>query len=711
MPILILNLILMKRNFLFLIGLVFLTNISYGQAPSDPTLTSVTQQGTNLSIVVDWAVGGPSDSLELEVTQTAPTSGPTTKFKVPGTDVSAVISSLSDFSTYSVRMRAFDNSTILPRNVANRVYSGYSATRSASLVTFSLSNPNPVGIDNVTRNSFRVYWNDNSTNEDGYEIELKAPGTGIPTLTYIVGPNVTARFITGLNPNVRYIAYVRAYKGSTKSTDGIWEARTLLDFPPKPEIIGFSKNCPKEVFLAFKVTERLNEIEDFVVSRSLNNSSFVQIKTVPANGGSVYTIFDGDVVPGQRYFYRVTSRNINSSQITNSEVFTDVVQSYIKPSPITQVNGVVSARTTNSIKVTWVNPADQDRVCNTNVATVNYVSASVNGGDYKIVGYTFPGTSEFTIVGLNPKDIVDVKVWSQSELSGLISSSAFGRDTTLGPPYAPSDLVATPGVDALGNEVVKLNWKDNSNDETGFIIEYGNKKDEFVYLARIKSNQKEFVHLPITPGIEYFYRVKAFNKFGDSKYSAPASTIVEVSKAPNAPYNLIATINGGAVDLKWSDDATTEDSFEIERSDNGGTSFTKIGQVAKNILIYKDATVVAGKKYIYRVKAVNAKGSSAYSLQETVEIKPATGGSIKDNGIGVYPNPTVDRLSVTLPSNLVGSNATVQIIDKNSRVLYTNKLKLDSDELQLDLSKYSEGLYTVVISTKDSKIAKKVYKY
>ena len=82
---------------------------------------------------------------------------------------------------------------------------------------------------------------------------------------------------------------------------------------------------------------------------------------------------------------------------------------------------------------------------------------------------------------------------------------------------------------------------------------------------------------------------------------------------PAAPANLAATApTVGAVQLEWSDLATNEGAFMIERSANGG-NFAVIGHVAADQTTYIDSSVAAFTGYQYRVTARNSSGDSSAS--------------------------------------------------------------------------------------------------
>jgi regulation of enolase protein 1 (concanavalin A-like superfamily) len=87
---------------------------------------------------------------------------------------------------------------------------------------------------------------------------------------------------------------------------------------------------------------------------------------------------------------------------------------------------------------------------------------------------------------------------------------------------------------------------------------------------------------------------------------------------PATPTNLVATASGfAAVNLSWSDNATDETGYVVERQTPAGT-WTQIASLSLNATTYIDTTVLSSATYNYRVRALGAAGNSAYSTIATV---------------------------------------------------------------------------------------------
>lgn len=88
---------------------------------------------------------------------------------------------------------------------------------------------------------------------------------------------------------------------------------------------------------------------------------------------------------------------------------------------------------------------------------------------------------------------------------------------------------------------ITLSWTDNSTNETGFKIEKSIDGAPFLEIGQTLADQKEFIdNGPFLSGVEYAYRVRAFNQAGNSGYSNTASVVWP--SIPNAPSAVIIRI-------------------------------------------------------------------------------------------------------------------------------------------------------------------------
>src|SRR4030042_2266010 len=174
-----------------------------------------------------------------------------------------------------------------------------------------------------------------------------------------------------------------------------------------------------------------------------------------------------------------------------------------------------------------------------------------------------------------------------------------------GEPAAPARLKALSSYP--GDLAISLSWSDNSLDETGFEIErcIGSGCTDFVLYATRDSSiyGPWFNDVGLAEVTTYSYRVRAVNAAGASEYSNVASATTSYARPDGQLTSLTGTFTNGAVELTWTENATNETRFEIERYEvgAGGTEFIVIASVAPDTTSFVDTTPLRGTRYDYRV--------------------------------------------------------------------------------------------------------------
>jgi len=100
---------------------------------------------------------------------------------------------------------------------------------------------------------------------------------------------------------------------------------------------------------------------------------------------------------------------------------------------------------------------------------------------------------------------------------------------------------------------------------------------------------------------------------GSPGYVEPPNNIT----APSAPDALtVSVLTVSRVYVQWSDNSISETGFDLERATifNGSQSgFVMIAQLGPNKSNFTDEATQAERTYVYRVRAVNDGGESAFS--------------------------------------------------------------------------------------------------
>ncbi|MCC5944404.1 MAG: T9SS type A sorting domain-containing protein [Bernardetiaceae bacterium] len=203
--------------------------------------------------------------------------------------------------------------------------------------------------------------------------------------------------------------------------------------------------------------------------------------------------------------------------------------------------------------------------------------------------------------------------------AAITSAEAF---TTLGTfiaatvsnaPDAPINLVAT----ATGFNSIEVTWEDQADNEDGFRLQRSEDCVNYTDLATLPADTESYTDNSVDDGKRYCYRVRAFNDEGNSAFSNVDDAITPIKP----PINLsLAFLSNNQVDISWDDESVSEEEYQVERSADGGATFTLIATLGANSESYSDVSeIIECGTYLYRVRAANTvAGTSAYS--NTLEV-------------------------------------------------------------------------------------------
>lgn len=238
--------------------------------------------------------------------------------------------------------------------------------------------------------------------------------------------------------------------------------------------------------------------------------------------------------------------------------------------------------------------------------------------------------STMSLMGLCKVNSDGTSAWAATVSSGYPVWFEFGTDNSVyiaggttakfiqsgtipPPPAAPANLVAKPA----GTSSINLTWADNSTNETSFVImQSSTSGGVFNKLITIPANTTSYTDTGLGSSATYYYKIQATNSGGNSTWSNQASAKTDTPPAtiPAAPSNLIATSTGTSViNLTWTDNATNETSYILQRSLASGSGFATIATIGANTTTYSNTGLNSSTTYYYRVQAANGGGSSAWS--------------------------------------------------------------------------------------------------
>jgi hypothetical protein len=120
-----------------------------------------------------------------------------------------------------------------------------------------------------------------------------------------------------------------------------------------------------------------------------------------------------------------------------------------------------------------------------------------------------------------------------------LTASAVGLAQT---PAAPSNLAASP----ISSTQIGLTWTDNSNNETGFIVEARVGNSGFAQVGdAVPANVTSVTVNGAVAGVTYTFRVKARNASGDSAYTSEASATTSSGPSTCSPSSTVVCLLDG----------------------------------------------------------------------------------------------------------------------------------------------------------------------
>ena len=206
-----------------------------------------------------------------------------------------------------------------------------------------------------------------------------------------------------------------------------------------------------------------------------------------------------------------------------------------------------------------------------------------------------------------------------SAYSNVVSVSAADL-LNLGP-AKPTDLQA----DSVNWFSAQLSWTDNSSSEAGYRIERKREGESYASIASVGPNITSFQDSSLFSSTSYYYRVKAYNFWGDSNYSNEISITTTALVIPGfdleipvfplgtPPADAAATpVSPSEITISWADNASGEIGYGIFRKSGIGI-YEQVGEVPANNTEFYDTGLSPDTTYFYKVCTLYEGWSPVYS--------------------------------------------------------------------------------------------------
>ncbi len=430
-----------------------------------------------------------------------------------------------------------------------------------SLNNITVSAPKNLVVENTstaTVASIGLKWEDYSNNETEFVIDRTSSIDGAKAInSYYLNSNETSYTDLEVTRGASYYYKVKACYTSTAvttvgTTSKICSAYTELrgtSIPSTtPNVTAVSAPTGLKLYstldslsksIPLKWIDNSNNETKFIIERKLSNETTYSATAYGSTDKDVNYFTDNDARAGISYDYRVKASYTPTSGTTSGNIYS-IYSGYTELKgisiPVVIPNIVAVASPANlklysaldslskSISLKWEDLSDNETefTVERKLNSETTYSATAYGNTNKDVNY-------FTDYDAKPGVSYDYRVKAcytpptgtiTETIKTVCSNYADLEKITIPLPVTNIIQISDPTNLVLNNTStnttpsIKINWEDNSNNETNFIIERRLSSDSksTVVIYSANSNATSFSDFNVTRGVPYYYRVKACYK-------------------------------------------------------------------------------------------------------------------------------------------------------------------------------------------------------
>jgi len=369
------------------------------------------------------------------------------------------------------------------------------------------------------------------------------------------------------------------------------------------------------------------------VERKPDGGSYAQVAHIAYSNGMECLFRDESLADGTKYYYQIRFEYPNLEYPYGS-LYTDYSDAASAVTYLPMTTGFYGSAHNDDVHMFWNDNSQNE-------------SGFKIYRDFVLVHTTGPNEESYTDPGLNTGTQYYYQIYAYNALteSGYQWFLIWTGDV----PNAVTDVTGY----ATGLTTIRLNWQDNSNNETGFKIYISTNGTDFSLHDTIAvPNTQTFEVADLVQGTHYWFRVYAYNYSGNSDHSNVCQvwTMANISTPSNVA---AAAVNGTTVDITFDDNSVAEDHHFLYRK-NGGAYPAQASPTAvteKNVTHYRNTGLTPGTLYTYKICAQQDAGPaySAYSAEVEVTT-PIALAAPTDLAVSDVHQDTWMRLTWTNPA-------------------------------------------------------------
>jgi fibronectin type 3 domain-containing protein len=443
---------------------------------------------------------------------------------------------------------------------------------------------------NVTQGTADLAWVDKSSDEQFFDVEISRDRRQSWQPFKTVAANVIKLPVTGLEAGTEYWFQVRARNSYGSSAPaGPVKVETLGTPPARPVLaldgfdsttVDLSWNIPKSQVTSLELSSSLDQGRNWtVVARPKPTETKARVSNLTA---------------ATEYRFRLEAFNGTVSSGTSNEVVART-KSLIPAAP-SQLK--VSEPSATSLKLTWCDNS-------TNETKFEIEISDTDGASFVPLGATAANVTSFSVGSLVENRKYCFRVLARNDGGASAWSETACGSTLAKVPAAPTDLVVKS---ATANSAV-VQWKAGPLPFDAFQISW-RPAGQSTWTTQKKLPATTLTETLTGLAIDTAYEVtvSAFNAGVESKAN-PVVSFVTIPAAPTGFCTLNPTAN--SLTLKWNDASQTEGEYRLQRSTDGGKTWSAQEKLAANSTSRVVDSLAADTSHRFRLVAANGAGESA----------------------------------------------------------------------------------------------------
>jgi len=353
----------------------------------------------------------------------------------------------------------------------------------------------------ISETSIHLEWTDPNITTELIDIWESIEDTLHYTLIGSVLQGVTSQEFSNRIPNAVYYYHLIArnrFGASPVSQVARVSTAEVIPFPPT----NLQISLHNELDLTLTWEDHSNIETGFELQKGINADS-VYLPDGDTLAPNMTTYHQPDNEPFVRLYFRVRAFSPGGSSIWTPSAW--IIPGSVAPYAPMGVSA--QALSPTSVRVTW---NDLSRI------EERFDIGKSSGGNWDVTGTADPNSQEYLVNNLSPNTTYTFRVHSVNRYGASVWVSS-EQVTTPGPPPSPRAMLA----EGISTSEIRLTWQMDQTRHNGFIVEEMREGGDWTVSGDSIKNpdQREYVRSNCARFTRYYFKVKAFNEYGESLYS------------------------------------------------------------------------------------------------------------------------------------------------------------------------------------------------